>query len=574
MAKIKASTSMVEILESWGVKNIYGIPGGSFNSTMYALFKEQKSINYIQVRHEEVGAIAASAYAKLSGEIGVCFGTAGPGATHLFNGLYDAQMDHAPVLALVGQVASNKMNYNAFQELNENPMFVDVSVYNRTVMTPESLPHMVNEAIKHAYQYKGVAVITIPVDLGDIEIEDNYTSTASLHKKGVVIADEKGIKEAVSLIEKSTRPILYVGRGVEGGWSEINQFCEYFSMPVASSALAKGIIPDSYVNYVGQAGRVATKPGVEALALTDLIIFVGSDFPFAEHFFNQEAQFIQINTDLTTFGRRHKVDVAIYGDGKDALLKMIKWGKSRSEDLWLKVNQENKTNWRNWIRSFYDNQDSPLRPEPVFKEINRIAEDDAIFITDVGNVTINSVRHLDLNGKQKFTASGWFATMGYGVPGGIGAQLSYPDRQVFTLSGDGGFAMVMQDIITQVKYNLPIINIVFSNNSFGFIEAEQEDDAENKFGVFLQEADFGKASEAMGALGFTVYDPKDLPTVFNAAKASKKPVVIDIKLHSLRPLPVEQLILDTDKYSDEEINAFKEKYQIKGMPTLTQLLKK
>lgn len=574
MAKIKASTSMVEILESWGVKNIYGIPGGSFNSTMYALFKEQKSINYIQVRHEEVGAIAASAYAKLSGEIGVCFGTAGPGATHLFNGLYDAQMDHAPVLALVGQVASNKMNYNAFQELNENPMFVDVSVYNRTVMTPESLPHMVNEAIKHAYQYKGVAVITIPVDLGDIEIEDNYTSTASLHKKGVVIADEKGIKEAVSLIEKSTRPILYVGRGVEGGWSEINQFCEYFSMPVASSALAKGIIPDSYVNYVGQAGRVATKPGVEALALTDLIVFVGSDFPFAEHFFNQEAQFIQINTDLTTFGRRHKVDVAIYGDGKDALLKMIKWGKSRSEDLWLKVNQENKTNWRNWIRSFYDNQDSPLRPEPVFKEINRIAEEDAIFITDVGNVTINSVRHLDLNGKQKFTASGWFATMGYGVPGGIGAQLSYPDRQVFTLSGDGGFAMVMQDIITQVKYNLPIINIVFSNNSFGFIEAEQEDDAENKFGVFLQEADFGKASEAMGALGFTVYDPKDLPTVFNAAKASKKPVVIDIKLHSLRPLPVEQLILDTDKYSDEEINAFKEKYQIKGMPTLTQLLKK
>lgn len=574
MAKIKASTSMVEILESWGVKNIYGIPGGSFNSTMYALFKEQKSINYIQVRHEEVGAIAASAYAKLSGEIGVCFGTAGPGATHLFNGLYDAQMDHAPVLALVGQVASNKMNYNAFQELNENPMFVDVSVYNRTVMTPESLPHMVNEAIKHAYQYKGVAVITIPVDLGDIEIEDNYISTASLHKKGVVIADEKEIQEAVSLIEKSTRPILYVGRGVEGGWSEINQFCEYFSMPVASSALAKGIIPDSYVNYVGQAGRVATKPGVEALALTDLIIFVGSDFPFAEHFFNQEAQFIQINTDLTTFGRRHKVDVAIYGDGKDALLKMIKWGKSRSGDLWLKVNQENKTNWRNWIRSFYDNQDSPLRPEPVFKEINRIAEDDAIFITDVGNVTINSVRHLDLNGKQKFTASGWFATMGYGVPGGIGAQLSYPGRQVFTLSGDGGFAMVMQDIITQVKYNLPIINIVFSNNSFGFIEAEQEDDAENKFGVFLQEADFGKASEAMGALGFTVYDPKDLPAVFNAAKASKKPVVIDIKLHSLRPLPVEQLILDTDKYSDEEINAFKEKYQIKGMPTLTQLLKK
>lgn len=573
MTKTQASVAMVNVLKSWGIKNVYGIPGGSFNSTMYALFKEQEAINYIQVRHEEVGAIAASAYAKISGQIGVCFGTAGPGATHLFNGLYDAQMDHAPVLALVGQVASNKMNYNAFQELNENPMFVDVSVYNRTVMTPESLPHIIDEAIKHAYQHKGVAVVTIPVDFGNIEINDNYISTAPTYRTGIIQPNDKDIKEAVSLIEKAKQPILYIGRGIEGGWEEIKRFCEYFSMPVASSAASKGIIPDSYVNYVGQAGRVATKSGVEALALTDLIVFAGSDFPFAEYFFNQNAKFIHINTDLTTFGRRHKTDVAIYGDGKLALQKMVELGKARTKDKWLIANQKNKANWRNWIRSFYNNTDSPLRPEPVFREINRIAEDDAIFITDVGNVTINAVRHLDLNGKQKFTISGWFATMGYGVPGGIGAKLSFPNKQVFTLSGDGGFAMVMQDIITQVKYNLPIINIVFSNNSFGFIEAEQEDDAENKFGVFLQGADFGKASEAMGALGFTVTDPKELPRIFDEAKASKKPVVIDIKLHGNRPLPVEQLILDPEKYSQEEINNFKEKYQVENMPTLNQLLK-
>ncbi len=573
MKKIQASVAMVNVLESWGVKNVYGIPGGSFNSTMYALFKEQQTINYIQVRHEEVGAIAASAYAKLSGQIGVCFGTAGPGATHLFNGLYDAQMDHAPVLALVGQVASGKMNYNAFQELNENPMFVDVSVYNRTVMTPESLPHMIDEAIKHAYKYKGVAVVTIPVDFGNVEISDNYHSTASNFRTNTFLPDDNDIKEALSLIKEAKRPILYVGRGVEGGWKEIEKFSEHFSIPVASTALGKGIIPDAYINYIGQAGRVATKPGVEALAITDLIIFVGSDFPFANSFFNQEAKFIHVNTDITTFGRRHKVDAPILGDGKKTLARMVELGEPRAKDKWLKANQENKTNWRNWIRSFYDNLDSPLRPEPVFREVNRIAEEDAIFITDVGNVTINSVRHLDLNGKQKFTASGWFATMGYGVPGGIGAKLSYPDRQVFTFSGDGGFAMVMQDIITQVKYNLPIINIVFSNNSFGFIEAEQEDDAENKFGVFLQGADFGKASEALGALGFTVSDPKVLPDVFDQAKKSERPVVIDIKLHSARPLPVEQLILDPDKYSDEEIKIFQDKYQIKDMPALTQLLK-
>lgn len=573
MTKIKASVAMINVLETWGITNVYGIPGGSFNSTMYALFKEQKSINYIQVRHEEVGALAASAYAKLSGEVGVCFGTAGPGATHLFNGLYDAQMDHAPVVALIGQVASVAMNYNAFQEMNENPMFVDVSVYNKVAMTPASLPHLIDEAIKHAYQYKGVAVVTIPVDFGNADIEDDYISTASSYREGVIVPDDKDIKEALVLIERAERPILYVGRGVEGGWDEIRDFCEHFSMPVASSAMGKGIIPDSYVNYVGQAGRVATKPGVEALAMCDLIIFSGSDFPFAQYFFPKNAKFIHINTDLTTFGRRHRADVAIFGDGRMALRKMVDFGKKRPVDKWLSANRENKTNWVNWMRSFYDNRESPMRPEPVFREINRIAGNDAIFIADVGNVTINAVRFLDLNGKQKFTISGWFATMGYGVPGGIAARLSYPDRQVFTLSGDGGFAMVMQDIITQVKYDLPIINIVFSNNSFGFIEAEQEDDAANKFGVFLQGADFGKAAEAMGALGFTVTDPKDLPGVFDKAKASKKPVVIDIKLNNARPLPVEQLILDPDRYNAEDIKKFKEKYQVHDMPVLSQLLK-
>lgn len=570
--KINAAIAMVKIFESWGIDHIYGIPGGSFNSTMDALYKERESVKYIQVRHEEVGALAAAADAKLTGKIGAVFGSAGPGATHLINGLYDAQMDNVPVVALIGQVASTAMNYNAFQELNENPMFADVSIYNRTVMTPESLPHVVDEAIKAAYKFKGVAIVTIPVDFGFSDIDLLDDSSASTYKTGVLEPNDLDLKAALPYIQEAKKPVLYVGQGTRGGWEAIKAFSEHFSMPVAAAVLAKGIIPDSYENFLGFAGRVATKPANEALAIADLIVFVGSDFPFGRAFFNPEAKFIQVDIDASKFGRRHKTDLSILGDGAQTLRKLVAFGNAREADQWLQANQQNITNWHQWLISFENREEEPLRPEPVYKEINRIAEEDAIFVTDVGNTTIHSIRLLNMNGKQLHTTSGWFATMGYGVPGGIAAQLSYPDRQVFTLSGDGGFAMVMQDIITQVKYQLPIINIVFSNDSFGFIEAEQEDTEQKKFGVFLEGADYGKVGEALGADSFTITKYDQLKPAFDAAKSSKRPVVIDVKIRNERPLPVEELVLDSEVFSKEEIESFKNKYEVHDMPALSELL--
>lgn len=573
MTKINAGVAMVNVLEAWGIDHIYGIPGGSFNSTMDALYHERETVKYIQVRHEEAGALAAAADAKLTGKVGAVFGSAGPGASHLINGLYDAQMDHVPVLALLGQVASTAMNYNSFQELNENPMFADVSVYNRTVMTPESLPHVIDEAIKAAYQQKGVAVVTIPVDFGFAEIEEVEIATAKNHKTGVVLPDEADLKAALPLIEAAKQPVLYIGQGVRGGFDAIKAFSEHFSMPVAAAVLAKGIVPDLYENFLGFAARVATKPANEALADADLIVFVGSDFPFGRYFFNPAAKFIQVDIDASKFGRRHNVDQSLLGDGATALRRWVELGTARPADAWLKANQENIRNWHAWRKSFYNDQSTPLRAEPVFKEVNRIAEKDAVYVADVGNVTLNAIRHLEMNGEQQFTTSGWFATMGNGVPGGIAAQLTYPDKQVFTFSGDGGFAMQMQDIITQVKYNLPIINVVFSNNAFGFIEAEQEDTEQQKFGVFLEGADFGKVGEALGADGFTITEYSQLEPAFTAAKASNRPVVIDVKIKDERPLPVEALELEPEKFSAEQIDAFKEKYQVHDMPTLRELLK-
>ena len=575
MAKmIKSGIAMLDVLESWGIDHIYGIPGGSFNSTMDALYDKRDKIKFIQVRHEEVGAMAAVVDAKLTGKIGVCFGTAGPGATHLFNGLYDAQMDHVPLLALVGQVSSRAMNYNSFQELNENPMFVDVSVYNRTVMNPESLPFVVDEAIRRAYEYNGVSVVTIPVDFGYVDIPDINISSAKNHKKGLFMPDPEDIKKAVELIEESQRPVLYVGQGARGAKDEILRFSDHFSMPIVMSVLAKGIIPDSVENFMGMAARVSTKPANEALMLSDLIIFVGSDFPFARFFFPQDAKFIQVDTDSSKLGSRHTTDVAILGDAKESMKKMVEIGKGRSVTNFLKANRQNRRNWLKWLHGFENRDDVPMRVEPVFKEINRIANSDAIFVTDVGNVTIHAIRLLNMNGgEQMFTTTGLFATMGYGLSGGIAAKLSYPKRQVFTLSGDGGFSMVMQDIITQVKYNLPIINIVFSNGSLGFIEAEQEDTNKIKYGIDLEDADYAKIAEAMGAKGFKVTKIEQLRGVFDEAKDANVPVVIDVKIENKRPFPAEAMILDSDLYGIEKVDAFKKRYEVKDMPTLSDILK-
>ena len=571
MTKINAGTAMIKVFEAWGIDHIYGIPGGSFNSTMDALYHERQSVKYVQVRHEEAGALAAAADAKLTGKVGAVFGSAGPGATHLINGLYDAQMDNVPVVALLGQVASSSMNYNDFQEMNENPMFADVSIYNRTVMSPESLPHVVDEAIKAAYKFKGVAVVTIPVDYGFAEIDEQEIATAKNHKTGVLQPDEEDLHAALPYFEQAKKPVLYIGQGLFGHFDAIDAFSKHFSMPIAASVLAKGIVPDLYENFLGFAGRVATKPANEALAEADLIVFVGSDFPFGRRFFNPDANFVQVDIDASKFGRRHQTDVSVLGDGATALRKWTEMAAPRPADAWIKANQENARNWHAWRHSFDHDSQEPLRPEPVYREINRVAAPDALFVTDVGNVTIHSIRHLEMTGEQRFTTSGWFATMGNGVPGGIAAQLSYPDRQVFTFSGDGGFAMQMQDIITQVKYNLPIINVVFSNDSFGFIEAEQEDTEQTKFGVQLAGADFGKVGEALGAKGFTVTKEEELASVFTQAKESHGPVVIDVKIANERPLPVEELKLDPKRFSAEEIAAFKAKYQVHDLPALSEL---
>ncbi|BAP84598.1 pyruvate oxidase [Paucilactobacillus hokkaidonensis JCM 18461] len=575
--KINASDAMIKVLEDWQVDHIFGLPGGSFDSTMDALYNRQNTMKYIQVRQEETGALAASGEAKLTGKIGVTFGSAGPGAVHLLNGLYDAKHDHAPVLALVGQVGTDFMNTEYFQELNENPIFADVAVYNRTVMTAEQLPAVVDQAILQAYEHSGVAVVTIPKDLGWAKIDDNYISKAGNYvaTNNYQLPDQSAVQQAVNILKDAKKPLIYFGLGAKDANPELKRLSDQLKIPLMSSALAKGVIADSDPAYMSSAGRVASKPGVEAARAADAILFIGSNFPFAPYFFSPDAKFIQVDVKPTNIGKRHHVDVGILADAKTILKAMVDQAPTVTQRPFYDAMLANKENWLKWLTKFVDEDKQPLNVDSVFAQINKIATDDAIFALDVGNVTIDGVRLLQMKPTQKITTSGWYATMGYALPTAIGAQASYPDRQVFSISGDGGYTMVMHDILTQVKYQQPIINVVLTNQSLGFIEAEQDDTQQPHSGVDLIDANFGDAATALGAKGYEVHTLDELKQAFTEAKDTKGPVVIDVKIANDRPLPVEQLVLEADEqHSQADVDAFVKQYRADGLIPVSQLLQK
>jgi pyruvate oxidase len=409
--------------------------------------------------------------------------------------------------------------------------------------------------------------------LGWQEIDDNYVSSAALYQAPILPEpDTKRVDEALAILKAAKHPVMYVGQGTRGARDELIALSEKLHIPIVVTALAKGIVPDSYKANMGSAGRVASKPGVETARAADAVLFLGSDFPFQPYFIAPDAKYIQVDIDSSKLGRRHHVDVAILADAKKTIQALLDRSEALPETAWYRAALANKQNWTDWIASFAEDNSTPMRVEPVFKAINDMATDDAIFQVDVGNVTINGMRYLLADQKQQFTTSGWYATMGYALPAAIGAKSEFPERQVWSISGDGGYAMVMQDILTQVKYHLSIINVILTNESLGFIEAEQDDTKQPHSGVDLIDADYGDAAIALGAQGFEVHNLAELQQAFAAAKNAQGPVVIDVKISDLRPIPVEQLVLDKQTQDPAAVDAFVEKYSAQSLIPLRQLL--
>lgn len=552
MAKINAADAMMKVLESWGVKRIYGLPGGSLDSTMNAIHNYRDRIHYVGVRHEEAGALAAVAEAKLTGRIGVTLGSAGPGAVHLLNGLYDAKTDNVPVLAIVGQVPSAVMNLDFFQEFPENPMFADVAVYNRTVMTPAQLPLVIDSAIREAYEKRGVAVVVIPKDFGWADIEDNYPSSANAFQEPQWerAARAEDVQTALDMLINAKRPYIYFGQGARPSGALLRELSDLLQIPMGSTYLGKPTLEGDEPAWMLSTGRVATKPGVDGARSADTVLFLGTNFEFP--LFNPQADFIDVNLRPSTIGKRHKAKLGILADVNVFLRQLLEaakaLGKSAKElgaahQGWYDAAVENRAQWDKWIaRKAQERDEAPARFEPIYQAINDMADPDAVFGVDVGNVNIATGRFLHMDKDKTFVTSPLYATMGFGLPAGIAAALEYPGREVWTLSGDGGFAMMSQDLIAQRDEHLPIINVVFTNSSLGFIEAEQDDTQQPHSGVQLSDVDFATVAEGFGVKGYTVHTGAEFEKVLKEVKGTKEPVVIDVKITNDRLLPVEKFI--------------------------------
>lgn len=565
--KITASAAMLNVLKTWGVDTIYGIPSGTLSSLMDAL-AEDKDIRFLQVRHEETGALAAVMQAKFGGSIGVAVGSGGPGATHLINGVYDAAMDNTPFLAILGSRPNNELNLDAFQELNQNPMYNGIAVYNKRVAYAEQLPKVIDEACRAAVSKKGPAVVEIPVNFGFQEIDENsYYGSGSYERRFIAPAlNEAEIDKAVEILNNAERPVIYAGFGGVGAGDVITELSRKIKAPIITTGKNFEAFEWNYEGLTGSAYRVGWKPANEVVFEADTVLFLGSNFPFAEVYeaFKNTEKFIQVDIDPYKLGKRHALDASILGDAGQAAKAILDKVNPVESTPWWRANVKNNQNWRDYMNKLEGKTEGELQLYQVYNAINKHADQDAIYSIDVGDTTQTSTRHLHMTPKNMWRTSPLFATMGIALPGGIAAKKDNPDRQVWNIMGDGAFNMCYPDVITNVRYDLPVINVVFSNCKYAFIKDKYEDTNKHLFGCDFPNADYAKIAEAQGAVGFTVNRIEDIDAVVaEAVKLNKegKTVVIDARITQHRPLPVEVLELDPKQHSEEAIKAFKEKYE-------------
>lgn len=567
--KIAASAAMLNVLKTWGVDTIYGIPSGTLSSLMDAL-AEDKDIRFLQVRHEETGSLAALMQAKFGGSIGVCVGSGGPGATHLINGIYDAAMDATPMLAILGSRPVNELNMDAFQELNQNPMYNGVAVYNKRVAYAEQLPKVIDEACRAAIAKKGPAVVEIPVNFGFQEIDaDSYYGSGTYDRTFVAPAlNEVEIDKAVEILNNAKRPVIYSGFGGVGAGAVVTELSRKIKAPIITTGKNFEAFEWNYEGLTGSAYRVGWKSANEVIFEADTVLFMGCNFPFSEVYntFKNIEKFIQVDIDPYKLGKRHALDASILGDVKEAAQAILDKVDPVESTPWWRAVVKNNQNWREYMNKLEGKTEGPLQLYQVYHAINKYADDNAIYSIDVGNSTQTSTRHLHMTPKNMWRTSPLFATMGIALPGGIAAKKDNPDRQVWNIMGDGAFGMCYPDVITNVQYNLPVINIVFSNAEYAFIKNKYEDTNKHLFGVDFINPDYKMIAEAQGAVGFTVDRIEDIDAVVKEAvelNKQGKTIVIDARITQNRPIPVEapELRLDPKVYSAEEIAAYREKYE-------------
>ncbi len=524
---MNVSDLLLKVLHNHGVKQLFGIPGDAINDVTDAI-RRQNSIDFVQVRHEETGAFAASAQAKLTGGLAACMGTSGPGAIHLLNGLYDAKMDHAPVVAITGQIATDYIGSEYHQEVDLKSLFADVAVFNEELVNVEQMPDLIMAACRAAITENGVAHLSLPTNMSGLKVGGvDKSRLVPLGCPSVSLPDPKLCREAAELISQAERPVIFAGIGCRDARPELLALAERIKAPIVRSLRGKDVIDDEHPLCIGGVGLLGGSPAVHAFADCDLLIMAGTDFPYRE-FYPENAKYIQIDTVAQHIGRRHRVDVGLVGDAKSTLARLTVEVPETSERKFFDHALKSMGVWTRRQERTRTSEKEPITPARLIREVSDRAPADTIFLCDTGTSTAWTARHLSVGEGQRYALSGGLASMAFALPAAIGAQLAYLERTVIAIAGDGGFGMLMQDFVTAVRYDLPIVVVVLNNGKLGFITLEQEGAGLPDYGTELANPDFAKFAESCGGTGVTITKPEEIGPAIDRAIASSKATVLNV----------------------------------------------
>src|ERR1051326_4642854 len=561
MAKTAADV-LIEGLIDWGVNVVFGLPGDGINGIMEALRTHQEQIRFVQVRHEEAAAFMACAYAKYTGKLGVCLATSGPGGVHLLNGLYDAKLDGAPVLAITGLPYHDLSDTFTQQDVALDRLFMDVAAYNTRVMGPTHVENVTELACRTAIAYRKVAHITFPTDIQDMKAERKTASKRNIpgHVSNVRAVsghfpNESDRRRAAEILNAGKKIAMLAGQGALHATDALEQIADKLGAPIVKPLLGKAAVPDDSPFTTGGIGLLGTKPSQEALEDCDTLLIVGSSFPYIEFLPKPgQARAIQIELDPMKVGLRYDVEVGLVGDSRRTLEVLLPLLKRKQERKFLEKAQEGMKDWHELMLKRATHMQKPMKPQVIAPELGLRLRDDAIVSSDSGTITTWWARHMPAKRGQMYSCSGTLASMAPGVPYTIAAQLAYPNRQCVAFVGDGGFSMLMAELVTAVKYKLPIIVVVIKNNTLGQIKWEQMVFLGNpEYGVDLQPIDFVKFAEACGAVGFRIDDPKECGDILGRALASSTagPVVIEAVVDPFEaPMPPKVTLEQATKFAE------------------------
>lgn len=525
-------TQMVE----WGVQYVFGIPGTSSLGVVDAV-RKNKNVNYVQVRHEQTAAFMASAYGKLTGHPAACLTVAGPGATNLATGLYDASLDHSPVLALTGMLKRQLIGPGSFQEIEQQAFFEPITVYDKVLMSEDQTTTLITKALKHAILDKGVAHIGIPKDVQEIPLAVDTIPFEGSFPNNAITQPMFLILQAAQAINQSKRPVIVSGFGGITQGDNILELAEKITAPIVTTFRGKGVIDEDNEYSVGCHGDIGSTASSELVLNSDLLIVVGSSFSEMTHLPEKKA--IQIDIDPLVIGKQYPVEVGLYGNSAEVLPQLLDLVQENKKDDYLAEIRKLKQDWVDLLKEEADASLTPIRPQYIIKVLNEKVDDDAVITIDTGENGWWFGRNFWMKRTQKMVMSGYLGTMGIGLPAALTAQLIYPDRQVVCITGDGGFSMVMADFTTAVRNELPVKIFIFNNHQLGMIMQEQMVEKYPNWETELYNPDFAAFARDCGGVGINVKNPQELPEAVDQALKADKPVIVDIETDPQRFIEME-----------------------------------